>query len=121
MKKIALFFVTVMFLVSASAPAFAWNHHGGPDGFIPGLIIGGIMMDIATHPRYAYPPPPPPFYPPTGVVMVPPPAYEVIQQSPTCVEERNVSGQWEQDPDTGAKVWKDFAYPMKKKFYIPCN
>jgi len=55
-------------------PALAYRGHGGYygyGGFLPGLIIGGVL-GWGLGPRYYYPPP---YYPPPPTYYPPPPAY----------------------------------------------
>ena len=91
------------------------SHYDSGDvvaGVAVGLLTGAIIASAFT------PPPPPPVYTTTRYTYVQTPV--VVQQPRICVEERVVSGEWQQDPNSGGSYWVTFPYPMKRSYQVPC-
>ncbi len=91
------------------------SHYDGGDviaGVAVGLLTGAIIASAFT------PPPPPPVYTTTRYTYVQAPV--IVEQPRVCVEERVVSGEWQQDPNSGGRYWVTFPYPMKRSYQVPC-
>ncbi|MGB5233530.1 MAG: hypothetical protein WBN83_18630 [Desulfoprunum sp.] len=143
MKKISAFICLVSLLL-ISAPAFARGGYGGYGGYYGGYrghggyyrysspraygyhhgghndgeIIAGVAFGLLTGAIIGQA-----FAPPPGTVYTPryyyaPPV--VVEQRRICVEERVVSGEWQQNPYDGTRYWASFPYPMKRRYEVPC-
>ena len=127
MKKSSAIICLLMILFIA-APAFArggyyhypppryysYHHHHNDDGeIIAGVAFGLLTGAILGH---AFSQPPAPVYTPR--YYYPPPV--VVEQRRICVEERVVSGEWQQNSYDGTRYWVSFPYPMKRRYEVPC-
>ncbi len=134
MKKLSAFICLVSLLL-ASAPVFArgggyyprggggyyhypppryYSHHGHNDGDIIAGVAFGLLTGAIIGQAFA--PPPAPVYTPRYYYAPP----VVVEQQRVCVEERVVSGEWQQDPYNGTRYWVSFPYPMKRRYEVPC-
>lgn len=124
MKKIIPVVILIVCMAIA-APAFArggyYRHHSHHGYYGDGDALAGLAVGLLFGAALAYTMLPPP--PPRTVYV---PRYEVYQpeivvrQPRICVEERVVSGEWQQSPYDGTRVWVPFPYPMLRSYQTPC-
>jgi len=134
-KKIAV--LAIMLCVAASSTAFArggYNNHGGGysnhgGGYNHGYrggrhndglgiavgVVGGLLLGSAL---YSAAPPQ------TVVYGSPYPTYQpevvVVRQPRVCVEDRQITGEWQNSRYDGRQVWVPFAYPVIQRVQVPC-
>jgi len=99
---------------------YYYNNYHHSSHYDSGDVIAGVAVGLLTGAiiASAFAPPPPPVYTTTRYTYVQAPV--VVEQPRVCVEERVVSGEWQQDPNTGGRYWVTFPYPMKRSYQIPC-
>ncbi len=98
---------------------YYYNNHYRHSYYDSGDVIAGVAVGLLTGAIIgtAISAPPAPAYT-TQYNYAPAPV--VVQQPRICVEERVVSGEWQQDPNSGARFWATFPYPMKRTYQVPC-
>lgn len=72
-------------------------------GVVGGLLLGSALVNAAA--------------PPPAVVYAPPRTY---RQPRVCVEDQVVSGEWQYSRYDGRQVWVEYAYPVTRRYQVPC-
>ena len=130
MKK-NLLVITIILCVMSTSTAFARGyshhnysgHHGGyrtghhndslgiAFGIAGGLLLGSALMYPAGLP------------PRTIVHETPYRTYEpevIVRQPRICVENRIISGEWQESRHDGRRIWVPFQNPITETVQVPC-